>query len=93
MKGVSEKFKSIVNRYNIRSIFKAELNLRSSVMKTRPETDPQQTAQCVYIIPCECGTSYTGAVGLREHRHSLKEGLLEKTKLSQHAYKGGHRVG
>jgi hypothetical protein len=30
---------------------------------------------------------------LREHRHNLKEGLLEKSKLAQHAYKEGHKVG
>jgi hypothetical protein len=45
---------------------------------------PQQTAQCVFSIPCERGRSYiceTGrllAVRLREHRHNLKEGVLEK---------------
>jgi hypothetical protein len=56
-------------------------------------------AQCVYSIPCECGRSYIGekgrplAVRLREHRHNLKEGLLEKSKLAQHAYEEGHRVG
>jgi hypothetical protein len=32
------------------------------------------------------------AVGLREHRHNLKEGLLEKSKLIKHAYEEGHRV-
>jgi hypothetical protein len=32
------------------------------------------------------------AVQIREHRHNLKEGLLEKSKLAQHAYEG-HRVG
>jgi hypothetical protein len=26
-------------------------------------------------------------------RHNLKEGLLEKSKLVQHAYEEGHRVG
>jgi hypothetical protein len=26
-------------------------------------------------------------------RHNLKEGLLEKSKLSQHAYEDGHRLG
>jgi hypothetical protein len=31
------------------------------------------------------------AVRLREHRHNLK-GLLEKSKLAQHAYEVGHRV-
>jgi hypothetical protein len=32
------------------------------------------------------------AVQLREHRHNLKEGLREKSKLAQHAYEEGHRV-
>jgi predicted GIY-YIG superfamily endonuclease len=50
-------------------------------MKTRPERDLLQTAQCIYSIPCECGRSYIGetgrplAVRLREHRHNLKEGF------------------
>jgi hypothetical protein len=60
--------------------------------------DPQQAAQCVYSIPRDCGRSYIGetgrpiAVRFREDRHHLKEGLLEKTKLAQHAYEEGHRV-
>jgi hypothetical protein len=29
---------------------------------------------------------------LHEHRLNLKEGVLEKSKLAQHAYKEGHRV-
>jgi hypothetical protein len=29
---------------------------------------------------------------LHDHRHNLKEGLLEKSKLAQHAYEEGHRV-
>jgi predicted GIY-YIG superfamily endonuclease len=63
------------------------------------ERDPQQTAQCVYSIPCECGRSYIGETGrplvvrLREHRHNLQQGLLEKSKLAQHANEEGHRVG
>jgi hypothetical protein len=92
VKGVSEKVKRIGNRYNIRTIFKTKHKLRSLLMKTRLERDPQQTARCVYSIPCECGRSYiaetgsTLAVRLRKHKHNLKEGLLEKSKLA-------HRVG
>jgi hypothetical protein len=99
VKGVSEKFKRIGNRYSIRTIFKTKHTLRSSVMTTRPERDPLQTAQCIYSIPCECGRSYIGetgrrlAVRLREHRHNLQQGLLDKSKLAQHAYEEGHRVG
>jgi hypothetical protein len=95
--GVSEKFKRIGNRYNIRTIFKH--TLRILIMKTRPERDPLQTPQCIYSIPCECGRSYIGetsrplAVRLREHGHKLQEGLLEKSNLAQHAYEVGHGVG
>jgi hypothetical protein len=52
-------------------------------MRTRLERDPQQMAQCLYSVPCECGRVYiskTGrplAVWLCEHRQNLKEGLLE----------------
>ena len=59
-------------------------------MKTRPE--------CVYGISCECGRNYIGetgrllAVRFREHNLNLKEGLLEKSKLAQHAFEEDHRV-
>jgi hypothetical protein len=43
-------------------------------MRTTPERYPQHTAQCVYILP----------VNVAEV--TLKEGLLEKSKLAQHAY-------
>jgi hypothetical protein len=67
-------------------------------MKTRPERDSLQTAQCIYIIPCECDRSYIGetgrflAVWIREYRHSLKDSLLEKSKLAQHSYEKSHSV-
>jgi hypothetical protein len=67
-------------------------------MKTRLEGNPQQMAQCIYSIPCECGRSYiveTGrplAIQLREHRHNLRVGLQEKSKLVHHAFEEGHRV-
>jgi hypothetical protein len=95
---VSEKFKRIGNRYNIRTILKTKHTLRSSLIKTRPERDPQQTAQCVYSIPCERGRSYIGetgrllAVRLREQQHNLKEGLLETSKLAKHSYEEGHKT-
>jgi hypothetical protein len=96
VKGVSEKFKRIGNGYNVRTIFRTKHTLKNSLMKTRPNTDPQRTAECVYSIPCECGRSYiieTGrplAVRPREHKHNFKEGLIEKSKLAQHAYEEDH---
>jgi hypothetical protein len=71
---------------------------RNSRVSFRPEREPQQTARWVCSISCECGRSYVGETGrpltvrLREHRHPLKDGLLEKFKLAQHAYEEGHKA-
>jgi hypothetical protein len=63
VKGVSEKFRRTGNPYNIGTIFKTKDTLRSSLMKSRPERDPQQMAQCIYNIPRECGRIYTDETG------------------------------
>jgi hypothetical protein len=67
-------------------------------MKTRLERDLQQTAQCVYSIPYECGRSYIRETGRPlvvqlMNTGTISEGPLEKSKLAQHAYEEGHRVG
>jgi hypothetical protein len=68
-------------------------------METRQERDLQQMVQCIYSIPCECVRRYIGETGrplaiqLHKHRQNLKDCLLEKSKLAQHAYEEGHRVG
>jgi hypothetical protein len=31
-------------------------------------------------------------VRIKEHKHNLKQGLLEKSKLAQDAYEEGHRI-
>jgi predicted GIY-YIG superfamily endonuclease len=67
-------------------------------MKTGPARDAQQTKQCVYSIPCDCGRCYTGEtrrpvkVRIKEHKYNLTQGLLEEPKLAQHAYEEGHRI-
>jgi hypothetical protein len=97
VKGVSEKFRRIGNRYNIRTIFKTSHTIRRAIMKTRPDRDLLETRHCIYSIPCECGRCYIGETGrplgvrLKEHQYNLKQGLLDKSKLAQHAYEG-HRV-
>jgi hypothetical protein len=62
-------------------------------MKTRSQRDPQQTAQYICGIPCECGrryiveTSRLLAVRLHEHRHNLQQGLLGKRKFGESSSK------
>jgi predicted GIY-YIG superfamily endonuclease len=99
VKGISDMFKRIGNKYNIKTIFKTEHTLRNVFVRTKPDTKSQQQIKhCIYSIPCECGRRYIGEtsrpleVRIKEHKHNLKEGLLEKSKLAQHAYEEGHRI-
>jgi hypothetical protein len=92
VKGISEKFKQIGNHYNIKTIFKTKHTFRGTLVRTRPMSDPQLTAHCIYNIPCECGGSYVGYVRIREHRINLKNGLLDKLKLAQHAFKEDNQI-
>jgi hypothetical protein len=52
----------------------------------------------MYNIPCDCGRCYIGEtsrlleVHIKEHKYNLTQGLLEKSKLAQHAYKEGHKI-
>jgi hypothetical protein len=51
-----------------------------------------------YNIPCDCGRYYISEtrrpleVRIKEHKYNLTQGLLEKSKFSQHAYKEGHKI-
>jgi hypothetical protein len=95
VKGISEKLKHTGNYY-IRTIFRTKHNLRSSLVRTRLEWDPQQMTHC--SIPSKCGRSYINKTGrtltmwLPEHRHNLKGSFLEKPKLCQHACEEGQGV-
>jgi hypothetical protein len=57
-----------------------------TLMKTGPVGDAQQTEQCVYSIPHDCGRCYISetsrllVVRIKEHKYNLTQGLLEKTK-------------
>jgi hypothetical protein len=68
-------------------------------MKTRSQRDLQPATQSAYNIASECGRSCIGETGrplsvrFHGHRHNLKEGLLEKSKLTQSANEEGHKVG
>jgi hypothetical protein len=98
VKGFSEKVRRIGKRFNVRTIFKTKYTLRGALIKTGPVRDAQQTKQCVYSIPCDCGRRYIGEtsrpleVRIKGHEYNLTEGLVEKSKLAQHAYDEGHKI-
>jgi hypothetical protein len=67
-------------------------------METGLVRDAQQTKQCVYSIPCDCGRCYIGETNrplearIKEHKYNLRQGLLEKSKLPQYACEEGRRI-
>jgi predicted GIY-YIG superfamily endonuclease len=67
-------------------------------MNIGPVRNAQQTKQCVYNIPCDCGRCYIGEtsrlleVRIREHKYDLTQGWLGKSKLAQHEYEEGHKI-
>jgi predicted GIY-YIG superfamily endonuclease len=67
-------------------------------MKTGPVRNSQKKKQYVYNIPCNCGRCYIGETSwylelrIKEHKYNLRQDLLEKSKLCQHAYEEGHKI-
>jgi hypothetical protein len=98
VRGISGKIRRIGNRFSVRTLFKTKRTLRGTLMKTGPVRDAQQKKQCVYSILCECGRCYIGETSrpsdarIKEHKYNLTQGLLEKSKLAQHAYEEGHKI-
>jgi hypothetical protein len=98
--GISKKFRCTGNRFNVRTIFRTKhtYTLCGTLMKTGLVRDAHQTKQCVYNIPCDCGrcflckTSRPLEVCIKEHKYNLTQGLLEKSKLAQRAFVGGHKI-
>jgi hypothetical protein len=85
------------NHCNIRAIIKTKTLLGVHSWKPgQKEISNRQLS--VSSISCECGRSYTGETGRPSHAApwictSLKDGLLEKSKLDQYAYEESYKVG
>jgi hypothetical protein len=82
-RGISENFRHIGNRFNVRTILKYNHTLHGTLMKTGPVRDAQQMKQRVYNIPCDCGRCYIGKtsrpleVCIKEHKHNLTQVCLK----------------
>lgn len=96
IRDVSDKFKCIAKRYDIKAVFKTSHTLRDSFMRTGPLSAPQDTANCIYCIPCKCSRSQNGETGrprtvtLGEQMRNLEVGHLERSRLAQHSFEQNH---
>jgi hypothetical protein len=93
---VSEKFRRISLRYNIRTVFKTKYTLGRFLRKMKPDKEKSDISQCVCENPCECDRSNSGETGrplgvrINEHKNNLG-GHFNKYKLASHALEEGHK--
>jgi hypothetical protein len=99
VKGISKKFRHIGNHFNIRTIFKTKHTLCVTLTKIGLVRGAQQMKQCVYNISCDCGRCYISETTrplefhIKEHKYNLTQGLHEKSKLAEHVYEEGQKIG
>ena len=80
------------------TVFQLRHAIRNPLMRTRPISDPQKTAKCIYSFPCECGrndimeTGRPWNVRLWKHRRNLEVGHLERSRLAQQSFEENRRV-
>ena len=58
----------------------------------------QNSKNCIYKIPCECGKFYIGESSrpldtrINEHQNYIKNKQFEKSQICKHAWDYGHRI-
>jgi len=82
----------------LRTAFKPETTVRKLLTKTKPKNPTNDSRNCVYEIPCECGRKYIGETcrtlqtRVREHKACVKKGETEKSRLADHAWSEQHHI-
>ena len=84
--------------FQVRTVFKSSNTLRSILIKTKPDNSEQNSKNCIYSIPCECGKQYIGEtsrplnVRKNEHQNYLRKNEIEKSQICVHAFETGHTI-
>ncbi|KAJ8917945.1 hypothetical protein NQ315_002640 [Exocentrus adspersus] len=98
IRGLSEKIRRIGNAYNVTTAFRTQDTLRANLTRVKPKNENQDTNNCIYEIPCECGKSYIGErkrllkVRIKKHQTLTRLGNTEKSRIAQHLWKEQHQM-
>jgi len=99
VKGLSEKIRRINSKYNIRTAFKNNTDLRKMLTHIKPKNEEQELKNAVYNIPCSCGKNYYGQtsrptkIRIDEHKKLIKRADPKNSKLVEHVLTTNHSVG
>ena len=95
--GISEKLRMIRNQFGTRTAFRSCTTLRSILIKTRSPNRTQESKNCIYNIPCECGKRYIAETGRplqtreNEYKRNTTNGEIDKSKIAERSWEQKHR--
>ena len=65
--------------------------------KTRSPNQTQESKNCIYNIPCDCGKRYIGETcrplqtRINEHKRNTTNREIDKSKIAEHSWEEKHR--
>ena len=96
--GMSEDIRRICRGHNIRVTFRSSRTLRTMLSSVKDRVPAKKQSDVVYKIPCSCGKVYLGETRrrletwLKEHKDACRRGELEKSAITEHAWKHHHTI-
>lgn len=97
VKGTTDRIGKILNKHNIRTIFKPPRKIEQILRNPKDQRPPLSSAG-VYKIPCSCGKVYIGETGrtvntrMKEHERDVRLKHVTQSALAEHNLETGHRI-
>ena len=97
VKGTTDRIGRILNKHNIRTIYKPPKKI-GQILKNPKDPRPPLSSAGVYRIPCSCGQVYIGETGrmvnlrIKEHQRDVRLKHVTQSALSEHNVETGHQI-
>ncbi|XP_018355601.1 PREDICTED: uncharacterized protein LOC108756357 [Trachymyrmex septentrionalis] len=97
VKGTTDRIGRILNKHNIRTIFKPPKKI-GQILRNPKDQRPPLSSAGVYKILCFCGQVYVGETGrmvnlrIKEHQCDVRLKHVTQSALSEHNIETGHQI-
>ena len=97
VKGTIDRIGRILNKYNIRTIFKPSKKI-GQILRNPKDQRLSLSSAGVYKILCSCGQVYIGEIGrmvnlrIKEHQCDVRLKHVMQSALSEHNIETGHQI-
>ena len=96
VKGTTDKIGRILERHNIKSVFKPQKKIMDLICHAKDKIPLSNPG--VYKIPCSCGAVYVGqtkrkiSTRIKEHIRNVTNQDCEKSAVAEHSYTNNHTI-